>query len=502
MASEIPQHDPQSLAFEGLTLDLERQEVSVDGRAVELSRLLFDVLSYIAQCAPRVVTRDELLEAYWPDNPSDEALSRCVSTLRKRLDDTDEQPRFIETRRGFGYCFVAEPLPTPAHEPVPEQQPPQQPTAWLPGFSRRTGLLAILLITLVLAALGHRNIGQKQAADSAPAAGQGVQAAASALPPKAQNHWLQARRLWRQRNQPALRQAIEQYDVVLRLVPDYVPALVGRAESRLLLPLYGGVAAAEIAPPVKADLTRAMELAPNNARAMAVSAQAAVQFDWAWARANAQMNRAVELAPSDATIAQWAGEMACHQRRFERCAELLARARSLGPASPVQCMLRGSPAFFGGDYDKAFEEFSYCLRIYPDFAFLRYSVGLALSAGNDWRSALQRFTAVEAELGLEIVGGAMAYAHGRLGERAQAVALIERLKALSETKYVPPTKFAAAHLGLGDVETAMQWLEQARDFGDDRLIYAAVDPQWLLLRGNPRFNRLLASVGLPIPDSE
>jgi DNA-binding response OmpR family regulator len=78
------------------------------GELVHLPRLPFDVLVHLVKERPRLVSREALLERFWPNMPGgDQALTRCLSTVRKALGDVGEPARFIETRHGVGYRFIA-----------------------------------------------------------------------------------------------------------------------------------------------------------------------------------------------------------------------------------------------------------------------------------------------------------------------------------------------------------------------------------------------------------
>src|SRR6266571_5449581 len=98
--------------------------------AVALPPKTFDVLHYLVQHADRLVTKDELLDAVWPETAvSDGVVRMAISALRKALDDTAQTPRFIATVPRRGYRFVAavariEPPVTPrAGELLPMTSP-------------------------------------------------------------------------------------------------------------------------------------------------------------------------------------------------------------------------------------------------------------------------------------------------------------------------------------------------------------------------------------------
>jgi DNA-binding winged helix-turn-helix (wHTH) protein len=78
-----------------------------DGEHVHLANRPFQVLLHLVANRGRLVPRVELLEQYWDGRDVyEDALTRCLSTVRKALDDQGDAPRFIETRWAEGYRFV------------------------------------------------------------------------------------------------------------------------------------------------------------------------------------------------------------------------------------------------------------------------------------------------------------------------------------------------------------------------------------------------------------
>jgi DNA-binding response OmpR family regulator len=99
------------LRFEGLTIDRDAREVRVDGAAVNLSALEFDVLAALAEAPGRVFSRRQLLEGVWGyDFFGDERVVDVhIRGLRARLGDDAGNPRLIATVRGVGYKFAGRP---------------------------------------------------------------------------------------------------------------------------------------------------------------------------------------------------------------------------------------------------------------------------------------------------------------------------------------------------------------------------------------------------------
>lgn len=75
---------------------------------------VMQVLVHLAGRAGQVVQRDELLEAVWQGAPmTDEVLNRCISELRRHLDDKPRTPKFLQTIPKVGYRLIGSVAPTP-----------------------------------------------------------------------------------------------------------------------------------------------------------------------------------------------------------------------------------------------------------------------------------------------------------------------------------------------------------------------------------------------------
>ena len=88
--------------FGRYVLDLRRGCLLVDEREVALRPKSFGLLRYLVENAGRLVTKDELLEAIWPDvTVTDESISRCMSDVRHALGDNGHHIVRTVPRRGY-----------------------------------------------------------------------------------------------------------------------------------------------------------------------------------------------------------------------------------------------------------------------------------------------------------------------------------------------------------------------------------------------------------------
>jgi predicted ATPase/DNA-binding winged helix-turn-helix (wHTH) protein len=120
----------QYLSFDVYRLDVPNECVWRGKQMLRLTPKAFAVLRYLLAHAGRLVTKEELFQAVWPDIAvSDAALTICISEIRKVLGETAQAPRFIATVHRRGYRFLA---PVTEADPAATAPPPPTPPLLLP----------------------------------------------------------------------------------------------------------------------------------------------------------------------------------------------------------------------------------------------------------------------------------------------------------------------------------------------------------------------------------
>jgi adenylate cyclase len=105
----------KAFQFESFTLDLARLCLQGPSGRVELRRKSFDVLRYLVEHAGRIVTKEELIKAVWPNVlVGDESLTHCIREIRRAIDD--QEYRVIKTVPRRGYLMDV-PISATATEP-------------------------------------------------------------------------------------------------------------------------------------------------------------------------------------------------------------------------------------------------------------------------------------------------------------------------------------------------------------------------------------------------
>jgi len=215
-----------------------------------------------------------------------------------------------------------------------------------------------------------------------------------------------------------------------------------------------------------------------------------------------------------------------------RCAE---RGHALDPESPTVRLRYAIVLLVLGRLDEAIEEFEGVLELdplslmarswlavtcylarrnEPALAHARHAVELepanfvARMVLGQTHLAMQRFDEGCRELrhSVELAGdlslplGWLGLASGLAGRGTDARAVLDALIRMARERYVLPSSFAWTYFGLGEIDTAFEWMERAAE-GHDRWLstlptYPFLDP----LHGDPRFEALLRKINLaPTP---
>jgi DNA-binding winged helix-turn-helix (wHTH) protein len=90
------------LRFDRFALDVTRGCLRCGEEEVALRPKAFEMLRYLAENSGRLVSKQELYQAVWPDvTVSDDSITQCIRELRDRLGDNDHSLIKTVSRRGY-----------------------------------------------------------------------------------------------------------------------------------------------------------------------------------------------------------------------------------------------------------------------------------------------------------------------------------------------------------------------------------------------------------------
>lgn len=96
------------LNFDGMTIDTEKRRIYVDGVDVHLTPLEYKLLLILATNPGKVITHHQISRDVWGyrENSDAKSIRVCMASLRKKLGETNDSPKYIFTEIGVGYRFV------------------------------------------------------------------------------------------------------------------------------------------------------------------------------------------------------------------------------------------------------------------------------------------------------------------------------------------------------------------------------------------------------------
>ncbi len=110
LGHDSPAPVAELLKFGGLNINMQAHDVKLHGEAVELTTQEFDLLSFLARNAGKVLSRDDIFNNIRgiEYDGLDRTVDVRISRLRKKLQDNSTHAQRIKTIWGKGYLFVAE----------------------------------------------------------------------------------------------------------------------------------------------------------------------------------------------------------------------------------------------------------------------------------------------------------------------------------------------------------------------------------------------------------
>ena len=236
---------------------------------------------------------------------------------------------------------------------------------------------------------------------------------------------------------------------------------------------------------------RAITLGPNLGETHAAKAYVLAWLDWQWAAADAEYTKALELAPTNARILRDAADINMALGRLPAGLDLDNRALALDPLGSVWSGISYAQ-FAIGNLDEAEKAERRRLEINSTAEGSHYQLGNILLTKGDAQAALSSYEKSNTP-NWRAVGVPLAL--DALGRRREA----DEMLASAEQKYGNGMAYqiACVYAGRKDLDRTFHWLERAYKQRDGGLNALKVDPMLKNVRQDPRYQTLLSKMNLP-----
>jgi TolB-like protein/class 3 adenylate cyclase/tetratricopeptide (TPR) repeat protein len=236
---------------------------------------------------------------------------------------------------------------------------------------------------------------------------------------------------------------------------------------------------------------RSLEIAPDLAEGHLALGFILQSHDWDWEAAGASLQRALELAPSDASALRGSAVHAHIIGRVDDAVELIRRAVALDPLSPRVHRQAALIAMMAGRLDEAAASVQMAIDLAPNAGMAHglFSIVRLLQYRLD-----EALTLAKAESHLVFRNAALAIICQRLALPTEAEAALRHL--LDDFPDTAAFQIAEIYATRDDLDTAFRWLDRAYELRDSGLMFVATDPHLRSLHRDPRWGTLLDRMNL------
>ena len=310
---------------------------------------------------------------------------------------------------------------------------------------------------------------------------------------EAHDLYLQGRYYWSKRDLPDMERAIQLFQGAIRKDSKFALAYEGLADTYVVLGGNGQKPLAEVVPPAKAALSRAIELDPSLAEAHATLALLNSEASGQRRGLEPELRRAVELSPGYASAHHWLGVILTGQARFAEADAELRNAQLLDPLSPI--------------ISEGVAENDYCWRRYDDaIAEVKLIQKTNSSVGDEvlgrayiqkrmYTDAVRVFNTLRQRENSPQILAELAITEAAAGHSDDARRWLAQAMAPHQP-YLSPYWIAVAYVELDDKETAFQWLKRAYLQKDPNLGSLLAEPLFDPIRSDSRYVEMLKKADL------
>lgn len=462
---------------------------------LKVEKRLIRVLLALAHAPQQTCSKQQLLEQVWSGKVvSDDTLSVAISNLRKILGCDAKQPRYIETITGYGFRLLPEVrLQTHAHTALDSAEIPAHLAA--PGVhpiavSRPIMVLALFGLAVICA------LALLLARPDLPSKSTGMTESAGQL---LDNDVYQKARFLLQQDSLA---ELQEAEVLLKNLHQAQPA------NPLILNEYAKAIfyqAAYLPPAEKARaydqakryFQRVVQLDAALGDAYLQLALLAIVYDRQLQQAQEYFIQSIALNPAEIVSHLRYAELLLARRDFNQAAQQNKIAQSLDPHYYASASIAWVYNM-AGQYAEAKQELAKLYSLQPD-SLLYHSSALRLYENmGDEVGAFKHYLLAFAAAGYsaaELAEARAMFAQGGLRKLNHWLATSQN-EQRDIGQYHPPVSTARYLVAAGDLERALDYLEQAYTQDEYLLLWLNSDPKYQPLQGHPRFTRLLHNLGL------
>jgi TolB-like protein/Tfp pilus assembly protein PilF len=318
-------------------------------------------------------------------------------------------------------------------------------------------------------------------------------------PAQAYAAYLEGRYQFDQATPDALNRARDLLEQATSTDPSFVPAWAWLSIVREYR-VAAGMAKPNRAMPASRDAAeRAAALDPESGVAHLALGIVRLQYDWDWAGAKEELDRAVQAMPESAFALAWRARWFRSQGRMN---EAIAETGRAIEHDPLSATLAGDAAAQYVSLNQPARALPFAQKavdLNPDDPAARAALANVLWLAGEKDKSRQIFDELRTSGGAaKLPPPLLASLAARLGEPHDARQLLDEAEDLPDDQLLPAVEYAGLAAVLEDWDRLFSWTEEAYGERDLELPYWPGSP--LVPKSDPRFDAFLAQMNLPAPE--
>ncbi len=301
---------------------------------------------------------------------------------------------------------------------------------------------------------------------------------------------------------PSAREAIKHYERSIEMDPDCALPYSGLALCYTYLGATGHLSSAIAYAEARKYARAAVELEESDGEAHSTLAIISLLIDRDWDTAYRSFQKALTLTPGSAEVHQL---YSIYLRTLGDREASLQEAETALQLDPLSSPIRHAFAealLEAGELDEGERVLEELIRDDPQFRAAVETLGWAKFMAGNAEGALAEFERLPELAGREGAGAAVrGFVYGKLGRLEDAERMLEllRQRQAEYPEHMFLMDFALVYRGMGDLDTAFRYLNEAVDQGAGGVVFLGGSRLWAIdgLRADPRHHELLIRIGHP-----
>jgi TolB-like protein/DNA-binding winged helix-turn-helix (wHTH) protein len=327
-----------------------------------------------------------------------------------------------------------------------------------------------------------------------------AQSTATGVNAQAYDDYLRGLYIWNRRDARTFDKAIEYLSRASVEDPHFAPSFASLADLYVLYALYGG-SVERFSSLARQAALQALALDGNSGEAHTALGAVSAVFEWDWATAGREFQRAIDLNPNYATAHQWYADFyLIPQLRLEDAASEMDTAAALDPLSPIMLVDKGWVDYLRGDYPQARQQYDLALAMDADFIpaiFRMQEWYLVQGNGAEYAQTAAKLAGLIDRPTRENEAQAIVDGFAREGIRGVARAQMEVDRSGGNPRWDLSVSAAERYALLGGSASTCVALRGALRQRDTALLYLNVDPKYAVVRASPCYAEVAKQMDLP-----